>query len=405
MRRLAVGEAYTRSQCSSMVVPTPMARPSTAAIIGLVTLGRRRMKSSEGAGMPLPSPAAVAAARRMKSLMSLPAENTPPEPMNTWQAMASLVSDASSASDMALYMGPVKAFFLSARVKRMTCTPSCTLISISWVIAFPCFVSNLPPPRVPSPLRGGARGGDTRGSTASSPTRLSRQSAPSNPLVKGALSFGQNRRHAPRHLRAQRLQSARRPHHHLEVDDAAGVVEADHVDALQLLVADLGAELQHDAARRRHEGAVVAEVLERLHGLLQELRHQRRPDRACAPPASGTPPPARTARRRRSGRPRRPCDATCPASARPWRSASWPVPLPTTPASRSQRGAGGGHRLLLRRIDPRGVVADQRPAPAILRVPAKLLEAESAVLMLDDVDAPVDVVVQALIARVVIGEP
>ena len=47
--------------------------------------------------------------------MSLPAENTPPEPMNTWQATASFFSEASSASDMALYIGPVKAFFLSAR--------------------------------------------------------------------------------------------------------------------------------------------------------------------------------------------------------------------------------------------------------------------------------------------------
>ena len=84
--------------------------------------------------MPLPSLVAVACARRMKSLMSLPAENTPPEPMKTCTAMASFFSDASSASDMALYMVPVKAFFLSARVKRMTCTPSCTLISISWVI-------------------------------------------------------------------------------------------------------------------------------------------------------------------------------------------------------------------------------------------------------------------------------
>ena len=115
MRRLALGDAYTRSQCSSMVVPTPMARPSTAAIMGFVTLGRRLMKSSEGAGMPLPSPPAVACARRRKSLMSLPAENTPPEPRKTWQAMASFFSEASSASDMALYMGPVKAFFLSAR--------------------------------------------------------------------------------------------------------------------------------------------------------------------------------------------------------------------------------------------------------------------------------------------------
>ena len=59
--------------------------------------------------------------------------------MNTWHATASFFSAASSASDMALYIGPVRAFFFSARRKRMTCTPSCTLISMSWVI-----VSSLP---------------------------------------------------------------------------------------------------------------------------------------------------------------------------------------------------------------------------------------------------------------------
>ena len=36
------------------------------AIIGFVTLGRRLMKSNDGAGMPLPSPSPLACARRMK---------------------------------------------------------------------------------------------------------------------------------------------------------------------------------------------------------------------------------------------------------------------------------------------------------------------------------------------------
>ncbi len=94
----------------------------------------------------------------MKSFMSLPAEKTPPEPMNTWTATASLVSAASSASDMALYIGPVKAFFFSARRKRMTCTPSCTLISISWLIAFPFQHSPArhTPSGFPSPLPSGS---------------------------------------------------------------------------------------------------------------------------------------------------------------------------------------------------------------------------------------------------------
>jgi hypothetical protein len=52
------------------------------------------------------------------------------------------------ASDMASYMGPVNAFFFSARRKRISCTPPSTVIWISWVIAFLLL-------RVPSPrLRG-----------------------------------------------------------------------------------------------------------------------------------------------------------------------------------------------------------------------------------------------------------
>ena len=100
----------------------PTARPSTAAIMGRVTLGRRWMNFCEGAASCEPS-----LARRTKSLMSLPALNTPPEPMKTWTAMASLFSAASSAADMTSYMGPVSAFFLSARRRRMICTPLSTV--------------------------------------------------------------------------------------------------------------------------------------------------------------------------------------------------------------------------------------------------------------------------------------
>src|SRR6266571_5347819 len=64
--------------------------------------------------------------------------------MKTWAAMASLLSDASSASDMASYIGPVSAFFLSARRKRITCTPSATLISISWVIPVSSLLVGMP---------------------------------------------------------------------------------------------------------------------------------------------------------------------------------------------------------------------------------------------------------------------
>ncbi len=51
---------------------------------------------------------------------------------------------------------------------------------------------------------------------------------------------------------------------------------------------------------------------------------------------------------------------------------------------------------ILRREDRAWVVADERPAAAILGVAAKLLEAEGAVVVGDDVDAAVDgIVVQA----------
>src|SRR5262245_12141226 len=216
-----------------MVVPTPMARPSTAAIIGLVTLGRRRMKSSEGAGMPLPPADTTAAARRRKSLMSLPAENTPPEPMNTVTAMASLLSAASSASDMALYIGPVNAFFLSARRKRISCTPSATLISISWVIS--------------SSLRSSA-----------------------------SLVRRKDGRHAAGHLGAQRLQAGGGTDHHLEFADAAVRIEPDHVHALERLVADAPAELEYRAVVFGIERALVGEIGECQQRLLQELRDQRR---------------------------------------------------------------------------------------------------------------------------------
>src|SRR5258708_501735 len=47
------------------------------------------------------------------------------------------------------------------------------------------------------------------------------------------------------HLGAQGLQAAHRTDHHLEVHDLAILIEADHVDALELLVAHARAELQH----------------------------------------------------------------------------------------------------------------------------------------------------------------
>ena len=54
--------------------------------MGFVTRGRRRMKLSDGVGMP----SGPAPERRMKSLMSLPALNDPPEPMNTCTAMSGI---------------------------------------------------------------------------------------------------------------------------------------------------------------------------------------------------------------------------------------------------------------------------------------------------------------------------
>src|SRR5262245_26520950 len=144
--------------------------------------------------------------------------------MKTWAAIASLFSAASSAADMASYMGPVSAFFLSARNRRITCTPSATLMSTSWVIASPC--------------------GD----------------APARSL----LPIGKDWTHATRHLRAERLKAGSWANHDLELLEVAVRVEADHVDALEILVRDLGAELEHHAPLVVKEAAVVAELFEDL---------------------------------------------------------------------------------------------------------------------------------------------
>src|SRR5687767_4891849 len=84
---------------------------------------------------------------------------------------------------------------------------------------------------------------------------------------------------------------------------------------------------------------------------------------------------------------------------RTFKEESWPRENGAAPALFSRLtqpgddGLGGSYGLLLRRIDPPWIVADERPSTAVLRVPAELLEAEGAIVMLDDIDTPVDLIV------------
>ena len=68
--------------------------------------------------------------------MSLPAQNTPPDPMSRWAPTSVDASPRRDASVIAAYMAEVSAFFFSARAKRIVCTPSWMVISISAVMVF-----------------------------------------------------------------------------------------------------------------------------------------------------------------------------------------------------------------------------------------------------------------------------
>src|SRR5580704_15525434 len=95
-----------------MVVPIPMAMPSTAATIGflLFTSDCRKITALRGRAT---SSVAVAACR--KSPISLPAENTPERPVRMRQRIAGLDCAVSIASLIARYISCVNVFFFSGR--------------------------------------------------------------------------------------------------------------------------------------------------------------------------------------------------------------------------------------------------------------------------------------------------
>ena len=269
----------------------------------------------------------------------------------------------------------------------MTCTPSCTLISMSWVSRFPRFLFATDQSRLLVPLpvhaehgfamtRGGVRGGGGHGCDGCcfTPPGASRHPPrqgegrprgaalpvqPSSPLLRR-----QYRCHAAHHFRPQRLQPARRAHHHLELGHAAVGIEADHVDALQFLAADLGTELQDgaviarsrtcgDSGNPRISAAPVAET----------VRPATRLCKACGRRASGTPHRTRIARRlgsslrQRHAVPR----LQCPLGLR----VEWHALFLCRRRHISQpAGAGGGDSLLLGGIGPRGFSLTRVQPPA-----------------------------------------
>ena len=113
-----------------MVVPTPTARPSTAATSGFFAVASVRRKRRTGA------PSAPLVANVKKSLMSLPAEKTPPVPTIRLTTMSFDVSPELNASERSLYISVVIEFFFSGRLNLIVRTPASIAISIPIVI--PC---------------------------------------------------------------------------------------------------------------------------------------------------------------------------------------------------------------------------------------------------------------------------
>ncbi len=111
--------------CSTMVVPMPMPRPSTAAIIGTSTVASALMKSPPAERVSPP------AERCTKSAMSLPEVKTPGTPAKTTARVPSAAA-FSMTPRMASYMAPVRAFFLSGRFIRTSTTPWGWRSRVTW---------------------------------------------------------------------------------------------------------------------------------------------------------------------------------------------------------------------------------------------------------------------------------
>src|SRR5688572_13459005 len=123
----ALGAAYTRSQCRSMVLPMPTAGPPTAATTGFFICGS--VSNSARAG-ELP---ALRGALR-KSATSLPAVKQSALPCSSTARTCASASAAASAEPSWAYISTVMAFFLSSRSKRMRATRSFVSLLIKTVI-------------------------------------------------------------------------------------------------------------------------------------------------------------------------------------------------------------------------------------------------------------------------------
>src|ERR1700676_2447522 len=148
----AVSARNTKSQCSSIVVPTPTALPCTAATSGRVALPRLLMNRCAW-GSPVSLPLAWA----LKSARSFPAVKLSPSPWNRTTRTAGSFSARSNPSDIALYMALLRAFFLSARASVNVMIPADSsvltfsvmitllLAAFVWSPSTRCYPCSLPP--------------------------------------------------------------------------------------------------------------------------------------------------------------------------------------------------------------------------------------------------------------------
>src|SRR5687768_789262 len=123
----AFGAAYTRSQCSSMVVPIPTAGPPTAATTGFCMCGSTLNSACAGEVPGLRS-------TRRKSPTSLPAVKHSAVPCSSTARTCGSASAAASALPSIGYISTVIAFFFSTRSKRMRVTRSLVSLRIKAIV-------------------------------------------------------------------------------------------------------------------------------------------------------------------------------------------------------------------------------------------------------------------------------
>src|ERR1700733_380706 len=116
--------AITRSAWASIVVPTPIAAPFTAAINGVVSDDNASRNGEAG-------DSAFVAALDWKSLMSLPEVKVSPAPLSSTTRIAGSLSARWNASTTAAYIAPVRAFFFSGRLNRISSTEPASVTATS----------------------------------------------------------------------------------------------------------------------------------------------------------------------------------------------------------------------------------------------------------------------------------